>query len=88
MAILVEGRGSGRNTFLGFPFLDWILTGICDEGTPDCNLAYYDTFDLLINNYHQLMFTSRFIELGPEGYRAKVQKAKIFLFRQTILFIL
>ena len=25
-----------------------ILTGIRDEGTPDCNLGFYDTFDLLI----------------------------------------
>ena len=24
------------------------MTGIPDEGTPDCNLGYYDTFDLLI----------------------------------------
>ena len=25
-----------------------ILTGIRDEGTPDCNLGYYDTFELLV----------------------------------------
>ena len=24
------------------------MTGIHDEGTHDCNLGYYDTFDLLI----------------------------------------
>ena len=36
---------------LSFPYLEKIpriLTGIRDEGSPDCNFGYYDTFDLLV----------------------------------------
>ena len=35
-------------------FLLRILTGIRNEGTPDCNLGYYDTFDLLITSINAL----------------------------------
>ena len=38
-----------------------ILTGIRDEGTPDCNLGYYDTYDLLIT------ISKKGMELDPEN---------------------
>ena len=35
------------------------MTGIRDEGTPDCNLGYYDTFDLLIKKRKRKKCISR-----------------------------
>ena len=39
-----------------------ILTGYCDEVTPDCNLGYYDTFDFLIvkKKHSNVIFFSEF----------------------------
>ena len=49
------------------------MTGIRDEGTPDCNIGYYDTFDLLITFEKKIVILSlnlkRYFTCGYGGLK-------------------
>ena len=54
------------------------LTDIRDEGTTDCNLGYYDTFDLLVTHKNKIY------RKNEKSHPLNVQKNKQTLYRRKI----